>query len=38
VVTENFGFVNLDDPARLSLVMSVTDVAGKTTVTSGPIE
>jgi hypothetical protein len=31
-------FVNLDDPARLSLVMSVTDVAGNTTVTSGPIE
>jgi len=31
-------FINLEDTARLSLVMSATDVAGNTTVTSGPLE
>jgi hypothetical protein len=31
-------FVDLEDTSRLSLVMSATDVAGNTTVTSGPLE
>jgi hypothetical protein len=31
-------FVDLEDTTRLSLVMSATDVAGNTTVTSGPLE
>ena len=32
------GFVELDDPSRLSLVLSATDVAGNTTVTSKPLQ
>jgi hypothetical protein len=32
------GFIDLDDTSRLSLVLSATDVAGNTTVTSGPVE
>jgi hypothetical protein len=32
------GFIDLDDTSRLSLVLSATDVAGNTTVTSGPLE
>ena len=31
------GFIDLDDTNRLSLVLSATDVAGNTTVTSGPL-
>jgi hypothetical protein len=31
-------FVDLEDTTRLSLVMSATDVAGNTMITSGPIE
>ena len=31
------GFIDLDDTSRLSLVLSATDVAGDTTVTSGPL-
>jgi hypothetical protein len=31
------GFIDLQDTARLSLVMSATDVAGNTTVTSAPL-
>ena len=31
------GFIDLDDTSRLSLVLSATDVAGNTTVTSGPL-
>ena len=32
------GFIDLDDTSRLSLVLSATDVAGNTTVTSGAVE
>jgi len=32
------GFIDLEDTSRLSLVLSATDVAGNTTVTSGPLE
>ena len=32
------GFVDLEDTSRLSLVLSATDVAGNTTVTSSPLE
>jgi len=32
------GFVDLEDTSRLSLVLSATDVAGNTTVTSGALE
>jgi len=32
------GFIDLDDTSRLSLVLSATDVAGNTKVTSGPLE
>jgi hypothetical protein len=32
------GFIDLDDTRRLSLVLSATDVAGNTTVASGPVE
>jgi len=32
------GFINLDDTSRLSLVLSATDVAGNTTVSSGALE
>ena len=32
------GFIDLDDTSRLSLVLSATDVAGNTTVTSGALE
>jgi hypothetical protein len=32
------GFIDLDDTSRLSLLLSATDVAGNTKVTSGPLE
>jgi hypothetical protein len=32
------GFIDLEDTSRLSLVLSATDVAGNTTVTSGALE
>jgi hypothetical protein len=32
------GFIDLDDTSRLSLILSATDVAGNTTVTSGALE
>jgi hypothetical protein len=32
------GLIDLDDTSRLSLLLSATDVADKTTVTSGPVE
>jgi len=32
------GFIDLEDTSRLSLVLSATDVAGNTTVTSSPLE
>ena len=31
------GFIDLEDTSRLSLVLSATDVAGNTTVTSSPL-
>jgi len=32
------GFIDLEDTSRLSLVLSATDVAGNTAVTSGALE
>jgi len=32
------GFIDLQDTTRLSLVLSATDVAGNTTVTSGALQ
>ena len=31
-------FVELDDASRLTLAVAVTDLAGNTTITSGPVE
>ena len=31
-------FVELDDTARLSLVLSVTDIAGNATIATGPLQ